>query len=208
MADGDLERDVAATFAALARSDVFPDVELVTDRLRLRAYTPTDVDDHFAMMDHEPVRRWSNGPLPYTREHAVAWCTREAGRTRTEGTGITWAVVDAESGRFLGMAGLTETRWQARSTEVSALGAPWSIGQGFAQEALRTISRWVLVDQCFNRLQISAPVENRASRRVAEACGFVREGVLRNAGFTHGGQVDLVVYGLVPSDLAASDLAG
>ena len=187
-------------FARMAR-DLFPGEELSTERLRLRAYTEADADDHFLMMDHDLIRQWTNAPVPYTREHAVEWCRREANDARTDGTGINWAVVDRDSGKFLGAAGLNHTNWEARVTDVFALGSPWAVGHGYAQEALREICRWVLVEQRFHRLQITAAVGNRRSRRVAEACGFVREGVLRNAGYTHGGQVDLVMYGLVRDDL-------
>lgn len=203
MPGSEREFGLAERFAALANADgpAFPQTELVTDRLRLRCYTEADIDAHWQMMSSEPVRRWSNAPHPYTREHAEQWCTREAAASRTTGLGISWAVVDRVSGQFVGMAALTNTNWQARVTEVAAMGAPQSLGQGFASEALRTISRWVLDDQRFHRLQIMAAVENHASRRVAEACGFVREGVLRNAGFTHRGPVDMVVFGLIPADL-------
>jgi RimJ/RimL family protein N-acetyltransferase len=90
-------------------------------------------------------------------------------------------------------------------TDVSAAGAPWAVGHGYAKEALRAISRWALLDQGFNRLQVTAAAGNAAPQRVAAACGFVREGILRNAGRTRSGQVDMVMYGLVPGDLGPSD---
>jgi RimJ/RimL family protein N-acetyltransferase len=103
------------------------------------------------------------------------------------------------------MAGLNHTNWQARTTEVAAIGAPWAVGRGYATEALRAIAHWVLVDQQFNRLQIVAAAGNRASRLVAAHCGFTHEGTLRNAGHTHHGQVDQVVYSLIPTDLTGDN---
>src|ERR1700728_3675278 len=86
--------DFGSTFAALAPREVFPEVELTTDRLRLRAYTEADIDDQVAMFDHEIVRLWSSAPQPYTREHGQAWCTRLAAEIRTCGEGVCWAVTD------------------------------------------------------------------------------------------------------------------
>jgi RimJ/RimL family protein N-acetyltransferase len=181
---------------------VFPMTTITTRRLRLRAYTEADVDDHVAMFDHDAVRRWSTEPYPYPRADGIAWCTWQAEAARTTGLGMNWAVADRRTDRLLGVASLNHTNWPARVTEVAAVGAPWAVGRGYATEALRTIIRWVLVDQNFQRLQITAAVGNRASRLLAATCGFTQEGILRNAGHTNDGQVDLVMYGLTQADLA------
>ncbi|HEY1914783.1 MAG TPA: GNAT family protein [Streptosporangiaceae bacterium] len=201
--------DIPGTFAALAAEEgqpgtgreVFPEVEIVTGRLLLRAYAHTDVEDQVAMFDHDIVRRWSNAPQPYTLEHSRAWCTRIAPSIRTSGDGICWAVTDRTTGRLLGCTGLYHTHWRHKVSDVSATGAPWAVGHGYAKEALRAISRWALMDQQFNRLQITAATGNLTPQRVAVACGFVREGILRNAGSSGSRRADLVMYGLVPSDL-------
>ncbi len=67
--------------------------------------------------------------------------------------------------------------------------------------AVSLLARWVLAEQGFQRLQLRAATGNTASQREAEKSGFRREGVARNAGFVHGGLVDLVVCSLVPGDL-------
>jgi RimJ/RimL family protein N-acetyltransferase len=70
-------------------------------------------------------------------------------------------------------------------------------GQHWATVA---VSRWAL-GQGFQRIEIKAATGNTASRRVAEAAGFVAEGVERNAMPLHEGRADLAVYSLVPSDV-------
>lgn len=198
--------DVAARFAALGESaapDVLPDVAIVTERMRLRAYTDADVDAHRAIFDHELARRWSVAPQPYTRDHALRWCTRTAPDLRTSGNGICWAVDDLATGRLVGVTGFHRIDWRERTADVSATEAAWALGRGYASEALRAMSHWLLAGHGFHRIQITAAVGNWPSRRVAEACGFVCEGVLRNAGSGPAGRTDLVMYGLVPADLAA-----
>jgi len=66
----------------------------------------------------------------------------------------------------------------------------------------RAAAEWLLRDQAFNRVELFAATGNTASQRVAEKSGFVREGVARNSGFTHSGQQDMVMFSLVPADLA------
>lgn len=179
----------------------FPDVELHTRRVRLRAYRTEDTEDHVRMFRSEPVRRWSTEPQPYPYSRGRAWCALRARAAREEGIGINWAAVDRETGQYLAMVAVNHTNWKAKVAEVAAIAAPWATGRGLATETLRAVSEWVLVDQRFNRLQITTAVGNRAARLVAATCGFVQEGVLRNAGYTHHGQVDLIVHGLTAVDL-------
>jgi RimJ/RimL family protein N-acetyltransferase len=56
----------------------------------------------------------------------------------------------------------------------------------------------------FERLDLQAATANLASLRVAERCGFVREGVLRNSWYRGGGRSDMVLFSLVPEDMAPS----
>lgn len=186
------------------RQAVFPDEEINTPRVLLRAYRESDVDDHLATFNGAGALRWGTVPQPYTREHAAAWCADQAAAARVTGAGINWAAVCRATGRFMALVSLLNTNWTNRVTEVAAMTAPWARGPALPAETLRAVSRWVLVEQRFNRLQITAAVGNRPSRFLAAACGFVHEGVLRNAGFTHHGQVDLVMYGLTPADLATT----
>jgi RimJ/RimL family protein N-acetyltransferase len=194
--------DLVRQFAALAPTEnIFPQVEITTERLLLRAYTEADVEDNVALYDHELARRWSNVPAPYTLEDSRNWCTRITVDIRTSGHGIMWAVTDRFTGRLLGCAGFYRTDWRNKITEITAAGVPSAIGHGYAKEACRAMSRWALLDQRFNRLQIMAAVGNPAPQRVAVACGFVREGILRNAGTNRSVPVNMAIYSLIPDDL-------
>jgi len=51
-----------------------------------------------------------------------------------------------------------------------------------------------------NRLEILIAVDNRASQRVAEKVGAVREGVLRNRLVVRDKVHDAVMFSLIPSD--------
>ncbi len=50
------------------------------------------------------------------------------------------------------------------------------------------------------RVEVRAAVGNRPSQRVAEKAGFTRDGLLRRAGRTHDGPVDVVVYSRTVDD--------
>jgi RimJ/RimL family protein N-acetyltransferase len=50
------------------------------------------------------------------------------------------------------------------------------------------------------RLQARVDVENKASQRVLEKLGFLKEGVLRKYMYNKGKVIDLVVYSLLSTD--------
>ncbi len=178
----------------------FPETRLETGRLVLRPFEERDVPEVQAACADPGTRTWLLLPDPYTLDEARAYCLEYAPRALSSG-GVVWAGVDRATGRLVGSFELKGTDWRVRSTEIGYWVAPWARGRGYATEAVRTIARWVLREQGFARLELRAATGNLASQRVARKAGFRREGLLRNAGVTPAGQVDLVVYGLTPADL-------
>ncbi len=190
--------------AQLQSAPIMPAVILETERLRLRSLLERDIDDvHASCVDPE-LQRWIPLPAPgvaYTRESAEDFCLNIAPAIRTGGDGQHWALVDEESGRFVGSVALLRTQWHAMVTEIGYWISPWGRGRRYAAEAVVAVSRWAL-DQGFQRVELKVAVGNISSCKVAEAAGFVREGTERNAMPLHRGRSDLAVFGLVPADLA------
>ena len=180
---------------------VLPQPVLETPRVLLRPFEPGDFADLAAACADELTQRWLPLPRPYTVEEARAWCTETGPAIRAAGRGVQWAVVERATGRLAGSCWLTRVDWNGRIADVGYLMGPWARGRGLTAEAVRAIAPWLLRDQGFERLELRAAPGNAASQRVAEKAGFTREGVMRNAGYVHGGRVDLVMFSLVPSDL-------
>jgi RimJ/RimL family protein N-acetyltransferase len=179
----------------------FPAVSMHEGMLTLRPFTSKDVDATYAGCSDELTQRWLPLPQPYTGDTATAWCTTVAHALRESGDGIHFAITDAGDDHLLGTVGLKKTDWDARVSEVGYWTAPWARGRGVAAEATRAVGRWLLADQGFERMELKAATENVASQRVALRAGLQREGVLRNAGLTHAGRVDVVLFSLIPRDL-------
>ncbi len=64
------------------------------------------------------------------------------------------------------------------------------------------LSRWALNGMGLGRVTVLAHPENEASQRVAERAGFVREGLMREYALRAGVREDMIMYSLVPRDLA------
>ncbi|MCK2218006.1 GNAT family N-acetyltransferase [Actinomadura sp. ATCC 31491] len=174
-----------------------PRAELRTARLLLRAPEPADAAD-LAATGADPLTQARTGvPRGYGVEHALAFIDG-AERVRLRGAGIAFSAVESATGRFAVNVDLRDLDWTNRTAEIGYMTAPWARGRGYAGEAVLGVARWLFERQGFSRLQLRAAVDNPQSQRVAEKAGFTREGVARAA---LAGE-DLVVFSLIPSDLA------
>ncbi len=71
---------------------------------------------------------------------------------------------------------------------------------GVMSEAVAMLCDYVFKSRLLNRLEIRMDTNNIASEKVAIKCGFQKEGVARQASFSHGRHVDMNVYALLRSE--------
>jgi RimJ/RimL family protein N-acetyltransferase len=147
------------------------------------------------------VQRFTYVPSPWEEGFERRWLDRyEEGHD--EGTRAGFAIVDEASGAFLGLAALVQLDREAREAEAGYIVAPTARGRGIAARALRLLTDWALNELGLERVELRITTDNEASIRVAERCGFVREGVLRSVHFKQDVRADLAVYSRLASDAA------
>ncbi len=74
-------------------------------------------------------------------------------------------------------------------------------GKGYASEALRLFGDLLFAERpACHRLQLIIETWNDASARLAEACGYQREGVLRRAGYSSELPEDCFLYSRIRTD--------
>jgi RimJ/RimL family protein N-acetyltransferase len=69
-----------------------------------------------------------------------------------------------------------------------------------ATEALRRLTAWAFEELEMIRLELLISVDNAASKKVAERCGYRREGVLRSAYFKQGRREDTEIWSRLETD--------
>lgn len=74
-------------------------------------------------------------------------------------------------------------------------------GQGYAKEALLQILHFGFDEKGLNRIEAHINADNDASLRMHEKCGYVREGVLRQAIFKNGRFKDVIVMSILKEEL-------
>jgi RimJ/RimL family protein N-acetyltransferase len=91
----------------------------------------------------------------------------------------------------------------ARETATVELGyvvAPEARGRGIACATLAALSRWAFADLGVERCELLISVENVASGRVAERCGYVLEGVVRSMWVKPGLREDMQLWSRLSTD--------
>ncbi len=157
---------------------------LETQRLRLRAHVPEDLEGSVAMWGHPEVTKYIGG-RPFTREEVWARLLRYAGHWVWMGFGF-WAIEIAGTGQFIGEIGLAEYKRDMLPPLEETSEAGWALipeahGLGYATEALRAVVEWN--DSQLKHPKIGCVIhpDNAASIKVAQKCGFaeVRRAIYR-----------------------------
>lgn len=156
---------------------------LVTERLVMRPPHADDIPELAQLADNRRIAEMlARMPHPYGKREAEAFIARSGRRAG----GAVYALTIAETGAFIGCAGL-ESRDGGLELGYWIGELYW--GKGYATEAAHA-----LVDLAFrvtdiDRLQVACRVTNMASRRVIHKCGFQYSGQ---------GMLDSIVAGRVP----------
>jgi RimJ/RimL family protein N-acetyltransferase len=150
------------------------------------------------ILDDPDVLRFTRVPVPVPPGFARSWLARyEEGRR--DGTREVFAMVEDDSA-FLGIALAPQIDRETRTAELGYVVAPTARGRGVATEALRQLTAWALTDLDMFRLELLISVDNHASKRVAENCGYVREGVLRAFHVKQDVREDTEIWSRLASD--------
>lgn len=177
-----------------------PSPPLADDRVRLRAWTEDDVA-WLARESRDPlVPRFTTVPVDNTEDDVRSFLLAQ-GPLRERGEQMHLLTVERATGERVGPVGLHHFDWRRRSAEVGYWTAPAARGAGLTTAGVRLICAWALGPLGLERIELRADAENVASQRVAERCGFTREGILRDAELRPEGRRSLVVFGLLVGEL-------
>lgn len=148
---------------------------LETERLTLRPHRLDDFAAHAALWADEDVVRFITG-VPSTREQSWSRMLRIAGMWHHMGFGFL-AIVERESGQFIGEAGFLEARREMEPSIEGTMELGWALmpsvhGRGYATEALTALIGWAEVHFPARPMTCIISPENPASLRVAAKLGF------------------------------------
>ncbi|WP_235934047.1 GNAT family N-acetyltransferase [Paramicrobacterium chengjingii] len=186
---------IVATVPTIEARDVH-DTRLSTSRIALRCPTLDDVDAITDACQDPEVQRRVPVPVPYRREHAVAYVTTFCEDGWITGERCTWALeVD---GAFAGVIGLDDIA--DGSANLGYWMAPQHRGHGYLTEAVAAVLNFAFDTLELERVEWRAFAGNRGSARVAQRSGFRFEGVRRCASRGRNGREDDWVGSILSTD--------
>jgi RimJ/RimL family protein N-acetyltransferase len=151
-----------------------------------------------ALLDDHEVLHFTRIPESPPDDFSRTWLARHE-EGRRDGTREAFAAVDGD-GAFLGLALAPDVDRDAREAELGYIVAPAARGRGVATQILGLLTRWALDEAGVLRIRLIIDVENAASERVAERCGYVREGVMRSIHLKADVRVDAGLWSRLASD--------
>jgi RimJ/RimL family protein N-acetyltransferase len=177
-----------------------PQPPLADDEIVLRSPREGDVAAITAACQDPLIARFTLVPSPYSEQDAREWL-QIADSARARGDGVHFAIATRKDDAYVGSVGLNRIDWDHRVGQIGYLVAPQARRRGVATRAVRLLAEWALHSLDLGRVEIRVDVENSSSQAVAEAAGFVREGVLRSRAESRGRRWDEVMFSLLPADL-------
>jgi len=110
----------------------------------------------------------------------------------------TYGIYLRDTDNFVGVCSMFKIDWENESGEIGYWLNPKYANRGFMSEAANTVAT-EFFNMGFKRIVILANPENVASCRVAEKCGFEREGLMRSYDFLPilNKREDIVLYAKV-----------
>jgi RimJ/RimL family protein N-acetyltransferase len=191
------DRPRVVSIAALA----FPRPLLTDADLLLRPWSAADVPENVMGFADPSVLRYSwQLTRRYTDADARAFFVEQE-QARRRGEELHFAFVRADRTEVvLGAGSLYGVDRTAGRAAVGYWLTPDGRGHGIATRATRLMAAWAFDELGIHRLELTCGPDNDASQRVANRCGFVREGVLRSHLPFKGQRRDTVIYSLLSSD--------
>ncbi|HZE03909.1 MAG TPA: GNAT family N-acetyltransferase, partial [Solirubrobacteraceae bacterium] len=158
----------------------WPQPPLQSGCVLLRPWSSDDLPVLTATGQDLTVSRWFPVlPYPYTERDAVEWLRSEE-MARQAGQGIAFAMTRDDSGTVFGGISLGIDTLLRTASIGYWLGAH-ARGHGYMTRTVRLVAAWAFQTLGLARLEATVDPDNLASQRVAERCGFRREGRLRSS---------------------------
>lgn len=177
-----------------------------TDRLVLRRFTKRDVDNVAdavlsSLPELEKYLPWAHSG--YSRDDAAAYI-RDSIQSWKERKAFDFSIrLRSDPDTHLGNISIWHVSRLARTGEIGYWIRTDRTTNGIATEATEALMRLGFDVLGMHKIVLRIAVGNRASERVAEKLGFVREGVLREELLIRGTWTDHTLYSILEHEFRA-----
>jgi RimJ/RimL family protein N-acetyltransferase len=178
--------------------------QLETERTVVKKYNEGDGLAFFELIQENKTRLVDSFPLTlantsdetttelYIQTKIAEWYEQKS---------FSFGIWTKEESQYIGHVSIKNIDWVIPKAELAYLITRDFEGKGLMSEVLTAIIKFCFEELMMNRLFLRVITKNDKSFRLAEKCGFKKEGNLRNDHRTYNGDlVDLFIYGLTSED--------
>jgi ribosomal-protein-alanine N-acetyltransferase len=178
-------------------------IRLTTERLIIRDPLPNDIGGWHCLMSDPKTMYYLPDIMTHSPDESLQNLETAIDEAQSSNrTKYFFAIEHGVTGAFIGAVGYTVTQ----NTPVGKIvGAGYFIlpeyhGQGIMTEAFREVIRFAFEDNGVFRIETGCLSENRASERVMQKCGLIKEAERRLYTWHDGRMKDRVEYRLLKDE--------
>ena len=150
--------------------------------------------------DHDGLLQFLGSPLPNTEAREREWIANQV-KDKQAPEGVVFMIVLKKGNIPIGTMGLHGINWIDRKALTGAsIGEDVYRGKGYGSEAKELLLRYAFESLGLNCISSTVIASNARSIRYNEKCGYVHEGIMREAKFVKGMFVDVVRMSILRKD--------
>ncbi|WP_435609673.1 GNAT family N-acetyltransferase [Streptomyces sp. C10-9-1] len=174
-------------------------IRIAGDRVVLREFRSSDVDDVLGIIGNDKVTQWLSFDSR-SRAEAVAMIEGAVARAQDEPRTEYYLAVTpkGEEDRVVGFARIAFAGVKAGKLGYAIAAEEW--GRGYATDAARCLTSYAFAELGRHRVSAAIGPSNLASIALVEKLGFQKEGVLRDHVHTNGAWRDSVLYSVLQDE--------
>ena len=173
-----------------------PFQNLETERLLLRRIDTNDVDEILALRGNPVTMKYIPRPLAKSKEEALEHIAMIEDKI-VMNTGINWGITIKGNPKIIGIIGHYKISTENHRAEIGYMSLPETNGKGYMTEAIKAVLAYGFEQMDLHSVEAIIDPENKASERVLQKNGFVKEVHLLENELWEGKFLDTVIYSLL-----------
>ncbi len=173
-----------------------PFKNLETERLLLRRLAETDVAEILELRSNPETMKFIPRPIAKTKEEALAHFKMIDDKIENN-EGINWAITLKGNPKLIGIIGHYRIQPENHRCEIGYMILPQYNGQGIVTEAIKVVLEYGFTDLQMHSIEAVIDPENKASERVLQKNGFVKEAHIIENELWDGKFWDTVIYSIL-----------
>jgi len=172
-----------------------PFPERTTDRLLLRMHQHTDANEVLFLRSDPQVMKYIDRAPDTKLEEAIRFIDLVNNNIATN-VAVSWAITLKDAPTLIGTIALWQMDLENYRAEIGYVLHPHQQGKGLMHEAISAVVAYGF-GIGLHSIEANINSDNRASQRVLERSGFVKEAHFKENHFYNGKFLDTVVYSLI-----------